>query len=194
MQLQLYWRCRETPYPAQGDFTYRCFTGSDADIAAWISLCKHGLLPPEAGREAYEQLLLRWEDYQLADTLFVEQDGKPVATVTAIVHPAKKQGYVHMVAAHPACRGRGVGALLNQLACARFWEAGCESAWLTTDDFRIPAVKSYLSAGFLPVDCDADMTDRWEKLLTKLGRSHVEMVDEEGRPVKILLPSAAAST
>ena len=114
--------------------------------------------------------------------------GSPVATVTAIVHPEARRGYVHMVAAAPSCRGLGVGGLMNRIACAVFWEAGCETADLTTDDFRIPAIRSYLSAGFLPVDWDEDMAERWETILRDLGRSQVEMVREDGSPARLLLP------
>ncbi|MPN60531.1 hypothetical protein SDC9_208259 [bioreactor metagenome] len=51
----------------------------------------------------------------------------------------------------------------------------------------MPAVKSYLTAGFLPVEYDEGMTERWEKLLRDFGYSNVEMVDEHGHTVKFLL-------
>lgn len=190
MQLKMLWNCKETRYPENHHplFHYRRFTASDADINQWLSICKHGLIGEDAGYETYEQLLKNWKDYSPQDTFLIEQGGVPAATVTAIVHPAERQGYVHMVAAKPDCRGKGVGRLLNQLACARFWEQGCQTAVLTTDDFRIPAIKSYLTAGFLPVDCDTDMTGRWEAVLKQLGCSNVAMLSNEGIFSKILLP------
>lgn len=189
-QLKMLWRSRETSFPENPwkGFDYRPSTGSAEDIRSWVEICKHGLLPPEAGEDSYRDLLVNWKDYRTSDTWFVEREGTPVATVTAIVHPETRRGYVHMVAASPECRGQGVGGLMNRIACAVFWEAGCEAADLTTDDFRIPAIRSYLSAGFLPVDWDEDMTGRWEAILRELGRSRVEMVDEDGRPVRLLLP------
>ena len=189
-QLKMLWRCRETAYPDnpwQG-FRYRPFSGSEEDVRAWLDICKNGLLPPDAGEEYDRDLLVNWRDYRTRDTWLVEMGGSPVATVTAIVHPEARRGYVHMVAAAPSCRGLGVGGLMNRIACAVFWEAGCETADLTTDDFRIPAIRSYLSAGFLPVDWDEDMAERWETILRDLGRSQVEMVREDGSPARLLLP------
>lgn len=189
-QLKMLWRCRETPYPENpaGGFYYRRSTGTKADRQAWLDICKNGLLEETAGEDAYRDLLVNWKDYHTGDTWLVEERGRPAATITTIIHPQERRGYVHMVAARPSCRGLGVGGLMNRLACAVFWEAGCTIADLTTDDFRIPAVKSYLSAGFLPVAGDEDMTHRWEKLLRELGRSRVEMVDETGHTVRLLLP------
>lgn len=190
-QLKMYLRCGPAAYPeAHPTFRYRACTAAEEDVAAWLAICKNGLLGPDAGTAEYRRYLLEWEDYRMGDTFFATLDGEPVATMTAIVHPQNRQGYVHMVAAKPECRGRGVGGFLNRLACARFWERGCQSATLTTDDPRVPAIKSYLSAGFLPVDWDTDMTERWEKLLTALGRRNVEMVDESGKTVRYLLPDA----
>ena len=123
-QLKMLWRCRETAYPDnpwQG-FRYRPFSGSEEDVRAWVDICKNGLLPPDAGEEYYRDLLVNWRDYRTRDTWLVEMGGSPVATVTAIVHPEARRGYVHMVAAAPSCRGLGVGGLMNRIACAVFWE------------------------------------------------------------------------
>ncbi len=50
----------------------------------------------------------------------------------------------------------------------------------------MPAVRSYLRAGFFPVEYDEGMPERWEKLLRELNIKNVEMVDINGNTVRIL--------
>ena len=42
---------------------------------------------------------------------------------------------------------------------------------LTTDDFRIPAVKVYLSLGFIPVLHDDTMPGRWKAVAAQINRA-----------------------
>jgi hypothetical protein len=39
-----------------------------------------------------------------------------------------------------------------------------QTAFLTTDDWRIPAIKSYIRAGFIPDLSTEDFKARWEKI------------------------------
>ena len=47
---------------------------------------------------------------------------------------------------------------------------GFETAYLTTDDYRIPAIKCYLRAGFEPEMTEDDHPERWEKIFAAIGR------------------------
>ena len=49
-------------------------------------------------------------------------------------------------------------------------EQGMEMAYLTTDDWRIPAIKSYLRIGFEPDLSNDDFKTRWTKILTDLNK------------------------
>ena len=69
-----------------------------------------------------------------------------------------------MVACKEAFRGKGYGTLLNRICEYTLKSEGMESAHLTTDDWRIPAIKSYLRAGFEPVTMGEDFPERWEKI------------------------------
>ena len=54
--------------------------------------------------------------------------------------------------------------------------------YLTTDDKRLPAIKGYLDADFLPVlwaDPDSDMRARWDAVLANLHYRQVEYLPEE---------------
>ncbi len=152
-----------------------------------MDCCRSGLLGLKDGAEAFTTCIVNSEGYTPDALYFIEKDGVPVATVTALLNE-DKEGHVHYVGAKPEVRGVGVGGWLNQIVKADLWKRGCEKAFLTTDEFRVPAIKSYLSAGFLPVEYDVDMEQRWSRLLRFLGRPNVPMVDENGDFVRMLYP------
>ena len=70
-----------------------------------------------------------------------------------------------MVACKPEFRGLGIGTRLNTEAVRTLFRAGMKTAYLTTDDFRIPAIKSYLRAGFYPDIKDEEHRARWEAIM-----------------------------
>lgn len=189
-QLKMLLNVEKCDFPAdRNGFSFRKFTGSIEDIYIWLEICKNGLAKPEDGIEKYENSMLKQEGYKISDTYFITYGEKCVGTVTALVFDEKKQGCMHMVAAIPEVRGKGIGSYMADIVKYEFYSRGCETAYLTTDEFRVPAVKSYLSAGFRPVLYDSGMEDRWLLWLTEHGYSDIDMLDESGNFVKKLLPS-----
>ncbi len=185
-QLKMYWR-RKAPqyYPLPEGYAARTFVDCREDINIWVSICRNGILRENADEKDYKERMLDHPNFKTDDIIMIEKDGVGLATITAIIH-AGGQGYIHMVAAKPECRGLGIGNAMNYLATKKLYDEGCESATLTTDEFRVPAIRSYLRAGFMPVDYDEDMPLRWEKLLRELNIKNVEMVDMNGNTVRIL--------
>ena len=58
-----------------------------------------------------------------------------------------------------------MGTLLNNIALWTLKKEGMQTAYLTTDDWRIPAIKSYLRAGFTPdLDTEDDFKNRWNAI------------------------------
>ena len=49
-----------------------------------------------------------------------------------------------MVAAKDKARGKGIGNLMAFFAVTELKKRKMETAYLTTDDYRIPAIKTYL--------------------------------------------------
>jgi len=185
-QLKMYWRRREPQfYPLPEGYTARTFVDCKKDIDTWVSICKNGILSENADEMDYKARMLDHPNFKTDDIILIEKGGMGLATITAIVH-ADGQGYIHMVASKPECRGLGIGNAMNYLAMKKLYDAGCESAVLTTDEFRVPAVRSYLRAGFFPVEYDEGMPERWEKLLRELNIKNVEMVDINGNTVRML--------
>ena len=76
-----------------------------------------------------------------------------------------------MVAAAPEVRGRGIGHAMLRFALSMLERRGCTYTVLTTDDFRLAAIKTYLDADFVPVieqDPESDVRARWESVLARL--------------------------
>lgn len=97
---------------------------------------------------------------------------KVIATGTALCGDEISGGYacVHMIAADAAYSGRKLGYEITAATLRRIREAGFDKAFLTTDDFRLPAIKTYRSLGFAPdLSVDETMPGRWEKIYEIFG-------------------------
>ncbi len=168
-------------------YCYEMFMGAEEQITDWLSICRHGLLPdtpPEDGeyRDWFAQTIERYPDLVPARDLFfvVSENGARVATSAAVLHP-HGEGYIHMVAATPACRGCGIGHAMLARALTDLSARGATHMTLTTDDFRLPAIKTYLDAGFRPVlwqDPDSDMRARWDAVVAALSYEPIEYFEE----------------
>ena len=76
-----------------------------------------------------------------------------------------------MVCALPEQRGRGLGRLVTLATLHYMRDRGDTNVLLETDDFRIPAVRSYLGLGFVPVyleDPASDHVARWSDVFRKV--------------------------
>ena len=188
-QLKMYWKPVPTEFPTLPEgWNVRTYNGSEADAQAWVDCCRSGLLGRADGVEAFTNCIVNAEGYTPEAVYFIERDGVPVATITALLN-GEKIGHAHYVGARPEARGMGVGGWLNAIVQADLWRRGCVKAYLTTDEYRVPAIKSYLNAGFLPVEYDVEMEQRWGGLLRFLDRPNVPMVDEDGNVLRILYPA-----
>ena len=161
----------EIPLPE--GFSYERYCGLDAQIDDWLRICKEGLIAPDSGRNCFRITIAQYPDLKPEeDLIFVRSDaGERVATIAFVLHPGGV-GYLHMVCCLEAFRGRGIGTAMTSHALARLEERGINYTYLTTDDFRLPAIRSYLSAGFVPSEDNAGMRARWDAVraaLDKLG-------------------------
>ncbi len=145
-QLKLYKTLTEPcefPSDLKG-FEYRSYNGTVEDRAAWAEICKNGLVGDDADATRFVEVIEGADGYKPENVFFITENGTPVATITALVQE-NGRGWVHMVSVRKESRGKGLGAYLNQIALAALSKAGCTYVGLTTDEFRVPAVKSYLN-------------------------------------------------
>ncbi len=168
-------------------YRFEMFDGREAQVTDWLAICRHGLLPdgdPASGeyRIHYVNAIQNYPDLVPARDLFfvVAPDGERVATSAAVLHGGG-EGYIHMVAALPACRGLGIGHAMLSRALSDLSARGATYMTLTTDDFRLSAIKTYLDAGFRPVlwpDPESDMRARWDAVVAALAYDPVEYFEE----------------
>lgn len=171
-QLVMRWSAERTPEipdaPDWGEFVCRTFDGSDADVEKWLDIVVDGLTGERQGADFFWKCINDHGPMEPDKLFLVECGGDPVATLAVICDYEKAEGYIHMVACMPEYRGRGVGTRLNAEAVRTLRRAGMKTAWLTTDDFRIPAIKSYLRAGFYPDIIDGEHRARWDAICKKI--------------------------
>lgn len=92
-----------------------------------------------------------------------------VGTATAWeARERRGHGLLHYLAVLPEHRGKHLGIVLIVRVLELLRDMGYPDVWLTTDDFRLPAIRTYLSTGFEPVYKDKSHEERWEIVRHKL--------------------------
>ncbi len=191
-QLKMYWLpgtpINEVPLPE--GYTISNYK-TEADKLAWVECCKNGLVGDDADEKAFDDAILGREDIDpYKDVFFIDYGGEHIATVTAYVIKNENAGDMHMVAVRTDFRGRGLAKYLNFITLRHLENTGVDYILLTTDEWRKGAVKSYLNGGFLPVEYDEGMQERWEAVLEDYGIESVQMVNEDATPYKIIYRSS----
>ena len=136
-----------TPRPLSAGYAFVPFGGTQAEISDWLTVCAAGLLP-NTDAHWFEDSIRNYPDLDPARDLFFVTDagGARIATSAAVRH-ADGTGYIHMVGALPACRGKGIGHAMLAHALEELQARACPVVTLTTDDHRLAAIKTYLDAG-----------------------------------------------
>lgn len=101
---------------------------------------------------------------------FVTHQDIPVGTACAWRQSVEETdvGYVHMVGVLGYHTGHKLGKWVSLAVLYYFRDNGFSCSMLDTDDFRIPAIKTYLNLGFVPVYVDDTQPERWVEILNKL--------------------------
>ena len=105
---------------------------------------------------------------------------EPIGVIAAIHNPrggrfffpgGGELGYLMVDEAH---RGHGLGRALVAAAVERLRSAGYRNIWLGVQEWRLPAIRTYLDAGFVPFlhapDPEA-LGIRWRDVYGQLGRA-----------------------
>ena len=154
---------------------------SPRDKMPWVECCKDGLVADDADEKTFDARIKRHKGIRMKkDVFFIDHNGEHVGTITAVYHRKENIGEIHMVGIRPDYRGKGLGRFINNIAVKKLRDEGVRYIYLTTDEWRKAAVKSYLTAGFVPVEYDEGMQQRWEAVITEYGIKSVDMVNEDG--------------
>ena len=108
-------------------------------------------------------------------TFIVTFDGRPAATCCTIPPTStERRAELGWLSVAPEHQGRGLGyqACLAVLHFAR--RMGYAEIYLNTDDWRLPAVKTYLALGFEPEMAHESHPRRWESGVRKTRRRRAD--------------------
>lgn len=165
-------------------YSFVFFTESSEDVDAWCDICRKAeMVKSVDNEEVFTKVMRNVRDIELEKDLFfvVAPDGSKIATSALIHKKDSNSGYLHMVAAIPEYRNLGIGHAMLSFAMSLSEERGIDYCVLTTDDYRLPAIKNYLVGGFCPViydDPESDMRLRWISVAQKLGFEKLNFIEE----------------
>ena len=121
-------------------------------------------------RETVEERLTHAKDVKAV--YVVSGPHGTVATASSRYLPDRfpSEGYVHWVATLPSQTQRGLASYLIARLLCDFQERGYIAAVLETDDFRVPAIRTYLKMGFIPLYevGQEDHRDRWSAVFQEV--------------------------
>lgn len=93
-------------------------------------------------------------------------DGDLVATASERLLPDEYPGagYLHYVGALASVSGQRLGQIVTQRCLQGFVERGLGKAVLKTDDYRLPAIRTYLRVGFVPEYRSEEERSAWSEV------------------------------
>lgn len=103
--------------------------------------------------------------------------GTVVAASTAAVYPKAQypDGYsLQWVVAHSSHLRTGSGRATVAAATQVLAESAPSYSYLSTDDFRLPAISIYLKLGWKPLLFRDGQAERWSNVFEKLGKRFIE--------------------
>ena len=94
--------------------------------------------------------------------------GGEIVAVAFASRQGEREGRLDFVAADPAHKGHRLGLAVCSAVVRYLADRGYPRAMLTTDDWRLPAIVTYLRVGFRPNYCREDMPGRWEAVCANI--------------------------
>jgi GNAT superfamily N-acetyltransferase len=161
---------RFTPLPL-GE-AYEAHTHTSGNEQAWEEIIEGAF-----GTHFDFDFLIKAGGYAPEHVFYIRRGGLDLATTTAVENPAYPgEGWLRMVGVRPGESGKGLGKAIVSLALASLRERGYQTAVLSTDDERIPALCTYLSLGFRPVYTHKSHQERWQRLKEILPERFAELI------------------
>ena len=83
---------------------------------------------------------------------------------------ASKNCILGWLVCDPSHTGKKLGTIVAAAVTNKLAKEGCVNPRLSTDDFRLSAIRIYLDLGWKPYLYKPDMEQRWDETCTRLGR------------------------
>lgn len=150
-------------------FSIRWYQPGDED--AWVSIWNAADALRRYNRERFERefggdaAVLRQRQCYLCDAA-----GRAVGTATAWYNDdyhGMRWGQIHWVAIIPQMQGRGLARPMLASAMKRLRDLGHARVYLVTQPYRLPAIRLYLSFGFVPEIGNDQEREIWERVLAQ---------------------------
>lgn len=173
-QLRMGFRRFEQLQPPRLPEGYSLRTYRAGDDEAWIAMLATG----EFGvwdRQRLERMLAGERAAVPRDGIFfATNDDRPVGTACTFLHPGPAGDVPELgwVVVDPEHRGHGLAGELCRAVLGYVGSLGHSYAYLLTEDFRLPALATYLRLGFEPELLDETHPARWTALRRRLGRAN----------------------
>ncbi len=133
---------------------------------------REAVSPDRFNRGWYQREMQGHPSYLPERVLFVcDSDGTTCGTASAWRQApfGEDVGYLHMVAVRPGHTGSRLGGTVSLAVLHRLRSEGVDSVFLLTDDFRLPAIKTYLRLRFVPYIQYSNHSARWDLAYANLG-------------------------
>ncbi|HWD40786.1 MAG TPA: GNAT family N-acetyltransferase [Fimbriimonas sp.] len=166
-QLRMVHRLASVPAPRDLPDGYSLRRAADSDTPALARLLSTAFDEEWSEARVREVLL---DNPEVPLTFVVDREGEPVAVASYQLKPAEfpESGYVHYVGVAPEHGGRSLGYIVSYQVVLEAIARGNKDVMLTTDDFRLPAIRTYLNLGFEPDIWHESHGDRWKAIYDKL--------------------------
>ena len=142
----------------------------------WCRCCADGELGvAEISAAEFDRKMTSDDKVESRNIYFLVSPEEEIAGTVTYRHGASaKEGCVHMVGIVKSHRGKGLAAPMVNWAVREIIAGGNETICLSTDDWRLPAIKAYLNCGFEPCVSDEDTARRWEEVRLRLETGNRE--------------------
>ena len=149
---------------------YEIRTYLEGDDVHWANVISASFGGKRTAEDTHRDIIDR-DVFDPEGLYFAIYQGTPVGTTCAWKNTLDETevGVVHMVGVDSAHAGHRLGQCVTLCVLLYFQEHGFKCAILNTDDFRLPALKTYLNLSFLPLYVDPDHPGRWRQIFEKLG-------------------------
>lgn len=146
-------------------------TYEPGDDVHWVNIIA-GSFKIEPSTLSFDKIMRQDPAFRPERIFFVCHGVEPVGTTAAYLRPVfrPQAGMIHYVGVLEGHGGKGLGQALMGAALNRMRDEEWVSAWLSTDDHRLAAIKIYLALGFEPWLLHESHRSRWPAVLLALNR------------------------